>query len=251
MNKATEDVATKTPNAADVSADLTSSVDTVRTTLQGITDPASARAALPKLQQATERLDRINSLGARNFHRVRARSSRLWSKRRCRRSTGSATGTIEPADCRAGQADNRRAARKAANVGTGLTPRTSGAHRSSRQVVSSAAPTSDDFFGRRATSQQARRLRPALGSQPRRRSRNSLQIRQTEESRFSQTSNIPGRRHRCPAALRNIWHRSGHQRARRVRPHPRRSHARQLTMRHAQTGDKRLAVSLPLIACSR
>jgi hypothetical protein len=65
MNKATEDVATNTPNAADVSADLTSSVDTVRKTLQGITDPASARAALPKLQQATERLDKINSLAAR------------------------------------------------------------------------------------------------------------------------------------------------------------------------------------------
>jgi hypothetical protein len=64
INKATEDVATKTPNAADVSADLTSSVDTVRTTLQGISDPASARAALPKLQQATEQLDRINSLAA-------------------------------------------------------------------------------------------------------------------------------------------------------------------------------------------
>ena len=64
INKATEDVATKTPNPADVSDDLTSSVDTVRTTLQGITDPASARAALPKLQQATEQMDRINSLAA-------------------------------------------------------------------------------------------------------------------------------------------------------------------------------------------
>jgi hypothetical protein len=64
INKATEDVATKTPNPADVSADLTSSVDTVRATLQGITDPASARAALPKLQQATEQMDRINSLAA-------------------------------------------------------------------------------------------------------------------------------------------------------------------------------------------
>ena len=65
INKATEDVATNTPNAADVSADLTSSVDTVRKTLQGITDPASARAALPKLQQATEQLDKIDSLAAR------------------------------------------------------------------------------------------------------------------------------------------------------------------------------------------
>jgi hypothetical protein len=65
INKATEDIATNTPNPADVSADLTSSVDTVRKTLQGITDPTSARAALPKLQQASEQLDKINSLAAR------------------------------------------------------------------------------------------------------------------------------------------------------------------------------------------
>jgi hypothetical protein len=64
INKATEDVATNTPNVADVSADLTASVDSVRKTLQGITDPASARAALPKLQQATDKLDKINSLAA-------------------------------------------------------------------------------------------------------------------------------------------------------------------------------------------
>jgi hypothetical protein len=53
-----------TPNVASLSADLTSSVDNVRSTLQGMTDPASARAALPKLQQATEQLDRINGLAA-------------------------------------------------------------------------------------------------------------------------------------------------------------------------------------------
>ena len=64
FNKAPGDVATNTPNAADVSADLTASVKTARETLQGITDPASARAALPKLQQATDRLDKINSLAA-------------------------------------------------------------------------------------------------------------------------------------------------------------------------------------------
>jgi hypothetical protein len=121
INKVTEDVATNTPNAADVSADLTASVDSVRKTLQGITDPASARAALPKLQQATEKLDKINSLAAQlppkpldrrnsfcffsgpvhfqsrpwcaagNAAEFRAGSLPLWSKRRCRRSTGSAT----------------------------------------------------------------------------------------------------------------------------------------------------------------
>jgi uncharacterized protein DUF937 len=66
LNKAPDDVAAQmaTPNAADLSADLSSSVDTVRTTLQGITDPTSARAALPKLQQATAQLNRINDLAA-------------------------------------------------------------------------------------------------------------------------------------------------------------------------------------------
>jgi Bacterial protein of unknown function (DUF937) len=54
----------ETVNAANLTADLTSSVDTVRSTLQEIADPASARAALPKLQQATAQLDRINSLAA-------------------------------------------------------------------------------------------------------------------------------------------------------------------------------------------
>ena len=65
FNKATEDVGGNTPNVANVSADLTSSVDALRTTLQGMTDPVSARAALPKLQQATEQLDKINSLAAK------------------------------------------------------------------------------------------------------------------------------------------------------------------------------------------
>ena len=62
MNKATEDVALNKPSVSELSADLTSSVNSVRNTLQGMTDPASARAALPKLQQATEQLDRINGL---------------------------------------------------------------------------------------------------------------------------------------------------------------------------------------------
>jgi Bacterial protein of unknown function (DUF937) len=66
LNKAPDDVAAQmaTPNAAELSADLSSSVDTLRTTLQGITDPTSARAALPKLQQATAQLNRINDLAA-------------------------------------------------------------------------------------------------------------------------------------------------------------------------------------------
>jgi Bacterial protein of unknown function (DUF937) len=50
--------------AANLSADLTSSVENVRSTLQGINDPASARAALPKLQEATDQLDKIKGLAS-------------------------------------------------------------------------------------------------------------------------------------------------------------------------------------------
>jgi hypothetical protein len=43
----------------DLAADLTSSVSITRSTLQGISDPASAQAALPKLKQASEQLDTV------------------------------------------------------------------------------------------------------------------------------------------------------------------------------------------------
>jgi hypothetical protein len=66
INSASQETADKfmTPNAADLSADLKSSVDNVRSTLQGINDPNSARVALPKLKEATDKLDRINNLAA-------------------------------------------------------------------------------------------------------------------------------------------------------------------------------------------
>ena len=140
INKATEDVATKTPNPADVSADLTSSVDTVRTTLQGITDPASARAALPKLQQATEQMDRINSLAAQLPPSSRKELASLVEasmpalNRLCDRALSN------PQIAGLAEAYNRRAARKAAIVGTGLIWQASGAHRSTRQAMSIGAP---------------------------------------------------------------------------------------------------------------
>jgi hypothetical protein len=66
INSVSQETANKfmTPSAADLSADLKSSVDNVRSTLQGINDPNSARAALPKLKEATDKLDRINNLAA-------------------------------------------------------------------------------------------------------------------------------------------------------------------------------------------
>jgi Bacterial protein of unknown function (DUF937) len=66
INSVSPEVANKflAPNAADLSADLKSSVDNVRATLQGINDPSTARAALPKLKEATEKLDKINNLAA-------------------------------------------------------------------------------------------------------------------------------------------------------------------------------------------
>jgi hypothetical protein len=66
INSVSQETADKfmTPNAADLSADLKSSVDNVRNTLSGINDPNSARAALPKLKEATDKLNRINNLAA-------------------------------------------------------------------------------------------------------------------------------------------------------------------------------------------
>jgi hypothetical protein len=66
INSVSQETANKlmTPSAADLSADLKSSVDNVRSTLQGINDPNSARVALPKLKEATDKLDRINNLAA-------------------------------------------------------------------------------------------------------------------------------------------------------------------------------------------
>ena len=45
----------------DLAAELTSSVSATRSALQGISDPASARAALPKLQQVSTQFDSINN----------------------------------------------------------------------------------------------------------------------------------------------------------------------------------------------
>jgi hypothetical protein len=43
---------------------VTSSMDTLRTTLGGITDSASARAAVPKLHEVTAQLDKVNNMAA-------------------------------------------------------------------------------------------------------------------------------------------------------------------------------------------
>ena len=52
-----------TPNqtVADLTGQLTRSVDGMRTTLQGISDSASAQAAMPRLQQMTAELDKISN----------------------------------------------------------------------------------------------------------------------------------------------------------------------------------------------
>lgn len=61
-----ETVGRATPNqtAADLTGQLTTSMGAMRNTLQGIKDPASAQAAMPKLQEMTAQLDRINSAAA-------------------------------------------------------------------------------------------------------------------------------------------------------------------------------------------
>ena len=55
-------VGARTPNvtASELTMELSTSVNSVRTALQGMTNPDAARAALPRLQQAAARIDRIN-----------------------------------------------------------------------------------------------------------------------------------------------------------------------------------------------
>ncbi|MPZ55202.1 MAG: DUF937 domain-containing protein [Rhizobiales bacterium] len=62
-NRVNETVGVGAPDLrlTNLTAELTSSIGAARSALQGITDPASARAALPKLQQTAAQLDSINS----------------------------------------------------------------------------------------------------------------------------------------------------------------------------------------------
>jgi hypothetical protein len=46
----------------DLGKQVTDSIGSLRSTLAGITDEASARAALPKLQAATSQIDKVDSL---------------------------------------------------------------------------------------------------------------------------------------------------------------------------------------------
>lgn len=58
-------VGSRTPDivtAAELKSELSASVSTVRVAVLGMTNPASANAALPQLQQAAARLDRVNVL---------------------------------------------------------------------------------------------------------------------------------------------------------------------------------------------
>lgn len=61
-----ETVGSGTPNqtAAELTGQLVKSVEGMKTTLQGISDPASAQAAMPKLQQMTADLDKLNNATA-------------------------------------------------------------------------------------------------------------------------------------------------------------------------------------------
>jgi hypothetical protein len=46
----------------DIGKQVTDSITNLRTTLTGITDAASARTALPKLQEVTAQIDRVDGL---------------------------------------------------------------------------------------------------------------------------------------------------------------------------------------------
>jgi hypothetical protein len=51
-----------TVGGLDIGKQVTDSITNLRTTLPGITDAASARAALPKLQEVTAQIDRVDGL---------------------------------------------------------------------------------------------------------------------------------------------------------------------------------------------
>jgi hypothetical protein len=59
-------IGARTPDAtaAEIRTELSSSVNALRSTLQGMTNQETARAALPQLQQAVTRLDRMNVLAS-------------------------------------------------------------------------------------------------------------------------------------------------------------------------------------------
>lgn len=62
VQQATNAVQTTTVAGIDVGKQVTDSISGLRTTLTGITDAASAHAALPKLQQMSEQLDKVNDM---------------------------------------------------------------------------------------------------------------------------------------------------------------------------------------------
>jgi hypothetical protein len=51
-----------TVGGVDISNEITGGLETLRSSLQGVTDADSAKAALPKLQDAKSRIDKVNSL---------------------------------------------------------------------------------------------------------------------------------------------------------------------------------------------
>ena len=51
-----------TVGGLDIRKEVTDSITNLRTALGGITDAASARAALPKLQEVTDRIDKVDGL---------------------------------------------------------------------------------------------------------------------------------------------------------------------------------------------
>lgn len=59
---ATGTAASLTVDGVDLRASATSAIDDLKTSLQGVTDTASAQAALPKLQSSTEALEKVRGL---------------------------------------------------------------------------------------------------------------------------------------------------------------------------------------------
>ena len=62
---ATGTAASLTVDGVDLGASVTTAIDGLKTSLEGITDAATAQAALPKLQEATGALEKVNGMAGK------------------------------------------------------------------------------------------------------------------------------------------------------------------------------------------
>ena len=65
IQPATGTAASLTVDGVDLGASVTSAIDGLKASLEGITDATTAQAALPKLQEATSALEKVNGMAGK------------------------------------------------------------------------------------------------------------------------------------------------------------------------------------------